>query len=339
VNTSSLEIGELEKEINKITGKNTEPLLLPVDIPDDLQKFYEDLGCPFFNSETKEQIKKLSKLQMDVWNLHKKHRRLLILKSQKIGISSVCIVITLWHALKDCTGMELIINAQSDEQAKTHGQDLRRILLGSDKYRNYLVVKEFPGLMKDEVTNVHNIWLHNPKNPRQPTKIKVIGMSPGALLSHKKVAFIWSSDITISNDTPQTQNLVWGAMISRLANSQGPMIVECPAKKPEGPVFDTYERFEKKKANGAKIDPKHDFYVEKFTYKRGLEDGFFDEDFVVHEKERMGPVFGAFYAADFFSSSAVWYEEEHFANQTDRATEIFLSFNGSDDKISNLEDD
>lgn len=321
--------------------QNIEELHLPQDIPDNLQKLYDELGRPFFHSLTKKQIITLAPLQLKIWNLHLTHRLLLILKSQKIGISSLCILITLWHALTDCMGMELIINAQSDEQAKNHAQDFRRILAGSDKYRDYLITSQFTsmGLLKDEITKVHTIYLHNPKNPRMPTKIIVVGMSPGALLSHKRVGFIWSSDSTISQLTATKKDEVWAAMLSRLANSLGPAIVECPARAPEGPVYDTWERYQNQIENDIKINPKNDFFCYKFKYQLGIRDGFFTEEFIVSEKRRLGPLFGTFYGADFFASGATWYKEEHFQNKTDAATELFFSFNPTDDVISDVTDD
>lgn len=346
---------ELEAILEKIV--NIDELHLPTDIPggpndpkqakdeppddDAIQRFYEELGCPFFHSLTKKQIFKLAKLQKDIWIRHILHRLLLILKSQKIGISSMCILITLWHALTDCQGMELIINAQSDEQAKEHAQDLRRILAGSEKYRDYLITSAYTslGLLKDEITKVHTIYLHNPRNPRMPTKIIVVGMSPGALLSHKRVGFIWSSDSTISQLTSQKKQIVWAAMLSRLANSLGPAIIECPAREPDGPIYDTYERYENQLAEGIEIDANNDFFCYKFKYQLGLRDGFFTEEFIESEKRRLGPLFGTFYEADFFASGMTWYLEEHFDNRTDVATELFFSFNPKDDLLSDVTDD
>ena len=315
-------------------------LNLPTDIPDldHFQEFYEDLGMPFFHSLTKKQITKLAPLQLEIVKLHKLHRLITILKSQKIGISSLCILITLWHALTDCMGMELIINAQSDDQAKTHAQDFRRILAGSEKYKDYLITSQYTslGLLKDEITKVHTIFLHNPKNPRMPTKIIVVGMSPGALLSHKRVGFIWSSDITISQLTAQKKQEVFAAMLSRLANSLGPCIIECPAREPSGPVYDTWERYEKQIENEEPIDPQHDFFCYKFKFDLGLRDKFFTPEFIVAEKRRLGPLFGTFYGADFFASGVTWYIEEHFKNKTDVATQLFFDFNTEDDFISDV---
>lgn len=328
--------GELIDILDKIA--NIDELHLPTDVPDDIQKLYEEVGCPFYHSLTKKQILKLSPLQIRIWKLHLKHRLLLILKSQKIGISSLCILITLWHALTDCMGMELIINAQSDDQAKTHAQDLRRIIAGSDKYRDYLITSQYTslGLLKDEITKVHTIYLHNPKNPRMPTKIIVVGMSPGALLSHKRVAFIWSSDSTISQLTATKKQEVWAAMLSRLANSLGPAIIECPAREPNGPIYDTFERYENQLENKTKIDPNNDFFCYKFKYQLGLRDGFFTPEFIESEKRRLGPLFGTFYGADFFASGMTWYEGHHFANKTETATDMFFSFNPDDDLISDV---
>lgn len=314
---------------------------LPTDIPDELQDFYDELERPFFHSETKKRILDLAELQLHLWDRHQKYRMLLVIKSQKIGISSICILITLWHALTDCRGMELIINAQSDEQARTHAQDLRRILTGSKKYKDYLITSNSSsmGLLKDEVTKSNTIWIHNHDNPTHPTKIIVVGMSPGALLSHKDVGFIWSSDITISGITAQRQYEVWAAMLSRLAISQGPIIVECPARAPAGPVYDTFDRYEKQLEDGEKLNPAQDFHVFAYRYNRGIDDGFFTQEFIDAEKRRLGPIFGAFYEANFFASGNTWYKEEMFSNTSDDALEMILHFKKTDDTISDLTDD
>lgn len=318
--------------------KTLREIVLPLCTTNDIQEFYEELGCPFFDSLTKQPVTKLAKLQTDIWRLHKDYKLLIIVKSQKIGISSLCILITLLHALTDCQGMELIINAQTDEQAKSHAQDLRRVLGNSPKYKDYLITKAMPeiGLMKDEVTKVKTIYIHNKKNPFMPVKIIVVGMSPGALLSHKRVGFIWSSDFTISQLTADKKNEVWAAMLSRRANTQGPVIIECPARDPSGPVYDAFERFENAKQAGDTLDANHDFHVAPFTYQLGIRDGFFDEAFIAAEKRRLGPLFGTFYNADFFASGHTWYTEEMFKNITPDATENWLAFNTTDDMISEI---
>ncbi len=325
---------------DKKNEKEIDELNLPECKTTDIQEFYEELGCPFFDSRTHETVKKLAKLQMAVWRLHQLFKLIIVLKSQKIGISSLCILITLFHAFTDCMGMELIINAQTDDQAKSHAQDLRRIIANSTKYKDYLITKSYAstGLLKDEVTKVKTIYLHNPKNPLMPTKIIVVGMSPGALLSHKRVGFIWSSDMTISSVTAEKQHEVWAAMLSRRANTQGPVIVECPARQPAGPVYDAFEKFERAVETGEKIDPEYDFHVEKFTYELGIRDGFFDEKFIDSEKRKYGPLFGTFYNADFFASGHTWYTEKMFANVTSDATMNFLAFNETDDMVSDVDE-
>ena len=164
-------------------------------------------------------------------------------------------------------------------------------------------------------------------------------MSPGALLSHKRVGFIWSSDSTISQLTATKKEEVWGAMLSRRANTLGPVIVECPARDPSGPVYDAYDRFEKQLASKHFIDPEQDFFVFRFTYQLGLRDGFFTRDFIKSEKIRLGPLFGTFYEADFFASGHTWYKKEMLENLTKEATELFFSFNTEDDFISDTTDD
>jgi len=329
----------LEKAYNNLSDFDT--LHLPKCETNDIQTFYEELDCPFFNSETKLQVLQLADLQLEIWKLHKEFKLIILLKSQKIGISSLCILITLWHALTDCMGMELIINAQSDEQAKSHAQDLRRIIGNSIRYKDYLISKSYAsmGLLKDEVTKVHTIWLHNPKNPRMPTKIIVVGMSQGALLSHKRVGFIWSSDSTISELTTERKRAVWAAMLSRRANTRGPVIVECPARSPDGPVYDTFERYNRQIEQKEKISKDNDFHVFKFTYERGLQDGFFDEAFIAAEKRIHGPLFGTFYNADFYASGTTWYMANMLTNISPEATNLFFAMNTNDDVISDVTED
>lgn len=331
-----------ESRLNKFfdSMSNIDSLNLPECKAKEAQEFYEELGCPFFDSASRKQITKLAKLQVDAWNLHMLYKLLLILKSQKIGISSLCILITLHHALTDSMGMQLIINAQSDEQAKAHARDFRRIILDS-KYRDYLITKPMPeiGLLKDEVTKVHTIYLHNTKDPKVPTEIIVTGMSTGSLLSHKRVNFIWSSDMTISALTAERTEAVWASMLSRRANSEGPVIIECPARNPDGPVYNAFEKYEKMLADKKTPDPIYDFHVEKFTYELGIRDGFFTQEFIESEKRKYGPLFGTFYMADFFASGHTWYKENMFKNITDNATSIFLTFNTEDAIDSDVMED
>jgi len=61
-------IKKLKKEIEDSVDSDIK-LNLPLDMPDDLQTFYEELEYPFFHSESKTQIEKLSPLQMKLWNL------------------------------------------------------------------------------------------------------------------------------------------------------------------------------------------------------------------------------------------------------------------------------
>jgi hypothetical protein len=346
----------LDKTIDTVykSISNIDTLQLPLDVPGGpydttrkkpdrktIQEFYEELDYPFFSSVTKEPILALAKLQLDVWVDHINHKMIIILKSQKIGISSLCIIITLWHALTDCMGMELIINAQTDDQAKTHAQDLRRIIKGSAKYHDYLIDTAFTGLglLKDEITKVHTIYLHNPLKPTTPTKIIVVGMSPGALLSHKRVGFIWSSDFTISQLTAAKKEEVWGAMLSRRANTEGPVIIEAPARDPSGPIYEAYERYERQLVDKEFIDPNQDFFVFKYTYELGLRDGFFTPEFIESEQRRLGPLFGTFYKADFFASGHTWYKKNQLENITDDATDLFFEFNPKDDFQSDVSDD
>ena len=153
---------ELSGGSGMITPRDDDPRLgmkLPVP-PERLEDFYQDLGCPFTDSKTDETITKFTPYQLRTAENLRQHRKLLVLKAQKIGISSEGIVHTLLRGLRDCQGFDMIVLAQSNEKAVEHARDMKKFLANS-KYKDYLITKQWqnPGPIKEEVSRcVGCVW-------------------------------------------------------------------------------------------------------------------------------------------------------------------------------------
>lgn len=285
---------------------------LPRDIPGTISAFYEDLGNPFQDSKTGHHVKKLAPYQHRTIDLHMKHLKLLILKSQKIGLSSLCIIITLWHALTDCKGFELIVLAQSEDKAIQHGRDMRQIMLSS-RFKDYMITKpsQVPQALRDQVTTVTNVFLQNPDDPAHPTQIHILPPSATQIASLKRVKFAWLSDITFVRDVATRQNLYFLALMSRLILTEGPVIIECPTIGHLGPIWEIDNRFQQMQKAG-QTPEKYDFHVERIKVQEAVDAGLMREEAVEALRREHGPMFGALFEADWFAGDQAWYTQDMF---------------------------
>ena len=188
-------LSELVKAAREAGIVAEEKIYLDSDIPSTVEGFYQALGCPFTDSKTGETITELAPYQIRTIRNHMKHRKLLILKSQKIGLSSLGIVMTLWHALTDCQGYEIVVLAQSRDKAIQHGRDIRKFLAKS-RFRDYLITgrHEASGLLRDETTKQMDIYIHNRHDLSTPTQIHILSPSATQIASLKRVKMAWCSD-------------------------------------------------------------------------------------------------------------------------------------------------
>ena len=291
---------------------------LDTDIPDDLDKFYEAVGY-FTNQKNNSPVTTLAPHQMQAWQDRKKSKYRLYLKSQKIGLSTYFLLEDLHIALTYGRGKEIMIIAQSKEQAQLHMQDLKKIIRNS-AYSKYLIDRPMTqeGLLQDERTKTNVIYLRNPDNPVIPTKIYALGItSPASLVSFKRIAHIHMSDITLADmiDTRMAES--FGGIFSRLANTDGTMIIECPPRGPSGPVYDLVEGhmtseqgiIQEIEQGRAVITPEG-FLIRRYTYQVGVDCHMITEEFLQKEKHRLGPLFSMYYEAEFFSGDTTWYAKE-----------------------------
>jgi hypothetical protein len=311
------------------TSASLNQLYLPTDIPNKGNDFYSQFA-PFVHTETGKVSDELADHQLEIWNDRWKYIYREYVKAQKIGVSTLCLLEDIHHALTDCMGKEIMIIAQSLSHAIRHLQDFRKMVISSPEYHDYLIIKPIPGvLLRDEVTKITEAYMHNPNNPFRPTHIYALGMEPGSLVSFKTIGHIHASDITKSKYTPEIQKESFGAFMSRLGISAGSCVMEAPPRGLSGPLFEQFEQFEEIKKAGIELEKlsrheqmKYPFYVKKYTYQVGLDAGLLTPEFIEGEKLRLGPLFKMYYEADFYESDQSWYKPQDFKT-SDEASDFF----------------
>ena len=291
-------------------GTPQRALSLP-PVPDNILDFYQELGCPFRDSKTDERITKLTDYQHRFIQNHMDYRLYLQLKGQKMGISSLGIVILLWEALTRCAGYELVVIAQNHEQAKDHAHDAR-LFLSDSKYKDYVITKkhQVPGLLGDELTKIKRIYLVNPNGGR-PTRIHILSPSPGQVASLKRVKFIWASDITFSELTAPAQEKYFRTLTSRLVLTEGTIMIECPTMGALGPIFKIEEDWKAQVEAGIPIK-RHDWFVDHMYVTEAIAAGVVTQEIIDAERKKNPGMFDALYMCKWFHGGNTWYEEGQF---------------------------
>lgn len=215
-------------------------LISNISIPADPQQFYEDFGY-LLHPKTGEPVPELTPYQYDIWADTTKYR--LVVKSQKVGLSTSALLEDFQKALTTCKGKDILIIAQSQAHANEHLRTLKNLILNSEKYRHFLITKPSELSLQEEKTKVGVAYIKNPDNQLQPGRIIALGSSETQLWSWKQVGHIHFSDITASKLV--NDESLFAAAFSRLANTDGTMLIETPPRRPKGKVFELYEKYHK----------------------------------------------------------------------------------------------
>ncbi len=297
-------VDDLAHSVLDIYQQNTS---LPTDIPLDPDEFYRDFGLLEHPVDGRP-VPHLTSYQRELWLDGQRHKRRLCVKSQKIGISTSALMEDFQHAITDCKGKEILIIAQTYDHAKNHLLTLRKMVINSTKYAQFLVSRPTDLLLRDEVTKVSVIYVQNPDNIQKPTRIIALGPRPGSIWSWKEVKHIHMSDIA-AQDQMVDDSETFGAAFSRLANTNGSMLIETPPRGPSGKIYDIYEHSKLKKGSGI---PEAEFAVREYPASLAVEAGLITQDFLDAERERLGPAYDMYYACDFYNSANTWYSKDLF---------------------------
>jgi hypothetical protein len=154
------------------------------------------------------------------------------------------------------------------------------------------------------------LFIHNPDNPYMPTRIIGLGGSnPGSIWSWREVVHIHVSDSAAGSRIDDMD--VFGAAFSRLANTNGTMLIETPLRRPSGMIYKIYE-MSKMKRDIDVDSPMLQFKVHNLLASMAVQAGLINREFLDVERERLGPMYLMYYECDFYNSSSTWYRPEYF---------------------------
>jgi hypothetical protein len=281
-------------------------------IPTGPEEFYKDFGY-LKHPSSGELVKELTEYQYEIWRLFATFKRMLVVKSHKVGLTRSTLLADFQLAVLpsdnplSCRGFDEIILAQTKDLAVEHLRHLRRAILRSKKYSKYLIdrpteISEFGELspraiMRDEKTKTEAIYIHNPDDSTAPTRIIALGAdNPGSIESWPNIHPLHISDITATRrDYRESLNIA----MSRLANTNGSVILETIPGLPTGPVFEMYDLYLPKTLTG-QVHP-GDFYVKVVTSDMGVKAGIMTQQFLDSERERDPIAFRRNYQAEFIA--------------------------------------
>ena len=221
-------------------------------------------------------------------------------KSQKVGLTTTTLMEDFQDVLTFGNGKDLLIIAQSDRQALEHINTLKRLIASSPKYRKYLITRSKELFFKEEKTKMGTIYLKNPINAFRPSRIIGLPFSEGAIWSWKTVFKVHLSDPAAADVIDDSG--IWAAAESRVANTNGPIVIEGPPRGPKGVFYEYYERY---KDNH---DP--NFYVQIITAAQGVKAGLMTDAFLEDQRVKLGPLYYQYYGASFLANVGNVFTEE-----------------------------
>lgn len=308
---------DLQRKVDKIfKEKDTIPDLIAREtIPSDPQEFFEDFGgIPHPSLKDKNGqpviIKKLAPYQYDAW---KYQGNLLVIKSNKVGLTT-SFSLEDFHSrlMPDGVGYDLLLVAQTQQMADEHIRDLKNLILGSIKYRKYLIEKPSPELMLGERSKKSVIFIRNRFNSKRPSRIIGIGSSESAAFSWKNVNRIHMSDVSLLPRNNQKE--FFGGLYSRLANTNGIIKIESIPNGMQGEVYSIYERSRKERSitdvtNANFVEP--EFKIMKVSAMDAVKAGLITKKFLEGQRRKLGELmYAQLYECEFITSGNQWYKPE-----------------------------
>ncbi|MEO9294290.1 MAG: hypothetical protein ABI347_01675 [Nitrososphaera sp.] len=286
---------QLKREVDAAAGDGDD--LARVAIPAEPGPFYADLGC-LPHPRTRRSVVQLAPYQIETWKALLECGRVLVIKSNKIGLSTSTLMVDFQLAVlpsshpRSCRGYDQLLIAQTIQHAREHLYTLRK--LDSPKYRPWLIVKSHDMVLKDEATKVTVLYIRNPENENRPSRIIGLGLNnAGSVLSWKNVKHIHISDPTAAEgDYSHAIN----AGMTRLANTSGSMVIETVPAGPRGRIYELFQQF-----NAASGGPAA-FRVFVIPASEAVKAGVIAQDFLDAERERLGGLYGQYYGAKFVAA-------------------------------------
>lgn len=219
------------------------------------------------------------------------------IKSQKVGGSFGGLEEDFQRSLTNCKGKDILVVSQTQYHADEHLLKLKTRIINSANARKYLITEPSELLFREQKTKVKIATIKNPDNPLQPTRIIALGMAESGMWSWSNVGHIHMSDPTVANikdDAP-----LFAAAFSRLANTDGTMLIESPPRGTHGQTFELYNQYLPKQQSLSE----RDFKIFHVTAQDGVKEGLITQEFLDEEKMRLGALYPQYYLAQFISVS------------------------------------
>ena len=304
----------LKRELNLRDG----PDPVPIDIPRDPQKFYEDFGFLLHPRQKDANgfpalVKQLTPYQYEFW---KYQGDALAIKSQKIGLSTSCLLEDFqFTLLPEGAGKDVLIIAQNEKLATDHIRTLKLMIYNSEKYSQLLL--DDPATFREEKSKASEIFVKNPFKRKAPSRIIGLGRSESSVWSWKNVGKVHMSDVAMLEI--KDQRTFFGAVYSRLANTEGIVKIETPPNGQQGEVFNIYNKSKIKWEIDPIIsdtfadDPRDHgskFKIFEYPVQLAVDSGIISQQFIDKERRHIGDaLFSQLYECSFLPPGAAWYSQ------------------------------
>ena len=209
-------------------------------------------------------------------------------------------------------GHDILIIAQNQSHANEHIRTIKNLILNSDKYRQFLITNPSELLLKEEKSKVSVCYIKNPDNPLKPSRIISLGSSESGIWSWKNVSKIHMSDIAATNLVDDSG--LFAAAFSRLANTDGSLIIETPPRGARGRVYEIFEQIQKGES---------EFSLHIVRAAQTVAAGLIRPEFLNAERQRLGPLYPQYYNAEFIEGTGNIFSIEAI----DRAVELGKQYN------------
>jgi hypothetical protein len=281
-------------------------------IPLDPAEFYHDFGLIEHPRIRGKAVKDFAPYQYEVWKACQQHNYVMVVKSQKIGMTTSTLLMDFQMALTYARGREILIIAQDAPHAFNHLRDLRNAIMLSKKYSKYLIRNNEDSLFRDDKTKAGVIHIRNPDDPHKHTRIIARGSNEAGVWSWKNVALIHMSDVAATNQVDDSG--LFNAAFSRLANTMGKMIIESPPRGQRGTFYEIYRKSKLDRNDIDQGDPLGQFKIFEIPAREGVAAGIMTQSFLDNEKVRLGRAYGQYYECEFLSASNQWYDPSLFGS-------------------------
>ena len=271
------------------------------DIPIDPREFYHDFG-KLTHPETNEIVEDLTPYQYEIWSLSQKYHVVVVVKPQKSGVSTSALLQDFQDVILEGRGRgkDVLVSGQTEEAAYEHISTLKRMIATSDKYRKYLITESKELFFKEEKTKMGVIYIKNPDNPFRPSRIIAVPFQESSFWSWKSVYRNHMSDPAVTKIKQDAR--AYATAISRVANTDGYVLIESPPRGTHNGFFQIYEQYKDNKS------PRGTVYT--VQVEDAVKHGVITQVFLDEQKRILKHLYWSIYGSSFIEQSGNLFSQD-----------------------------